>query len=208
MKSVKPLSTNAKAQRAFRERLKEKGLTPHQVYILPIHKKILDAVEQNLRQDMIPLSLTQLTLENLSAMTIAWNTKTLHNALSDQQESASWNPTLASDESGHAVAINFTMPESGDLPVVLAVSGLQILVSSILFPAKDVMEPNALNEAALRVSPNTHLTGVGIQTIGGEDFYVAYGQLSSCAPLDNVMEEIRSLSHNAIDFVRLFSSFL
>jgi uncharacterized protein len=195
-----PRTTPAQRQKAYRERLRERGLASYQVYIDPVHKPVLDAVEKALRHPSLPTLLHQLTLEHLSPMTIAWNTQTLHQALQDTAESAAWTPTV------HGDAVHLTLSEHGDLPVDIAVAGSQIFASAVLFPASQVTDRAAFNEAALKVSPLTSLTSIGILTIGGEDVYVAYGQLSACAPADNIVEEIRTLGHNALEFVSLFSS--
>ena len=197
----KPLPASAaQRQKAYRERLRERGLAGYQVYIDPRHKPVLDAVEKALRGKTLPVLLHQLTLEHLSAMTTPWNTQSLSQALQDNAESALWAPTV------HGEAIHLTLADHGDLPVDIAVSGTQIFASAVLFPAGAVTDRAGFNEAALKVSPLTSLTSVGILTINGEDVYVAYGQLSACAPADNVIEEIRTLGHNALEFVTLFSS--
>lgn len=199
------LSANALAQRQFRARMREKGLVPHQVYVLPMHKITLDAVEVALRHPLLPQSLATLTQDHLAAMTLAWTTTSLQQALLDQQRSAAWNPEFHNDTPD---SLTLVLPEHGDLPVHLAVAGQQIMASVVLFPATSVTDRAALNDAALRVGPHTVFSGVGIQRVGDEDIYIAYGQLSARSSLDSIIEEIEALGHNALDFVSVFSTFL
>lgn len=196
-------SSSAKAQREFRRRMLERGLVPRQIYVLPRHKATVDALEQALRQPVLPPALISLTQEHLNPMTIAWTPHTLHLALLDRHKTARWNPQFRNAE---VPTLSLSLPDHGDLPVHVGVVGQQVMVSAVLFPASQVRDRAALNEAALRLGPMSVFTAVGLQTIGGEEVYIAYGQLSSLSAVDTIVEEIEALGNNALEFVRVFAS--
>jgi uncharacterized protein YjfI (DUF2170 family) len=200
------LSKNALAQRAFRRRMRDRAWVPHQIYILAQHKNVLDAVESALRRPLLPASLLHLYQEHLTAMNQPWTTLSLYQALLDHRDTGAWSPTLHGE--GDTAALELTVPQLGDLRLHLAAAGGQIATSAVLFKAAHVKNIAALNDDALRVGPHTLLTSVGLLSLDGEDTYVAYGNLSSRSPLDMVVEELHTLSQNAIEFVRLFSSHL
>lgn len=202
LKETKSVSTNAKAQRAFRERLRQKGWMPYQVYILPEHKKVLDAVEKELRTEQLSSALYHLTLENLAVMSMNWTALSLYKAFSENQEATLFHPMLQEN------VLTLRLADKGDLRVDLAIVGNQILVSSIIVPASHIQDRSVFNDMALRVGFNTHLTNIGLDSINGEDVYVAFGQLSACAPLDNILEEIKALGFNTIEFIKMFQPFL
>ena len=131
-----------------------------------------------------------------------WDIRTLHEELSRSELTrAGARFELVGGES-----IVATMAEHGDLEIQLALSGEQIFVSAPLCRASQVRDRARFNEACLKLNPINPLSNIGLIEAGGDDLYVVFGELSSRAPLDNVVEEIRVLADNTIDAAEMFAS--
>lgn len=198
MKSVrsrKAPTPAALSQRAFRERMREKGLVPRQVFIRPHHREILATVELALREPVLPDRYRH--LEAYSAMSQPWTTPALHEALAEHviRERLSFTLNL---ERGSDPTIAITLPDHGDLVIHLMASGEQLFASTPLCMGSQVSDRAAFNDACLRLNPLNPLSNLGLQQIDGEDVYVVFGELSTRSPLANIVEEIDMLAHNTL----------
>lgn len=84
----------------------------------------------------------------------------------------------------------------------------QIVAETALFPASSVSDAAALNALILRSHQLVPLTTIGINNIGGDDYYVAFGSLSVDSKESVVVEEIETLFDNVTEFLDLFSEYL
>jgi uncharacterized protein len=105
-------------------------------------------------------------------------------------------------------AVNIVLPEHGDLTLHLAVSGEQIFVSTPLCRGSQVKDRHAFNDACLRLNPLNPLSNLGLQSVGGEDVYIVFGELSSRSPLPAVIEEIHVLADNTLQAAEAFADHL
>lgn len=104
---------------------------------------------------------------------------------------------------------NCLLIANGDgLDAWLAISGEQILVQSLLFATNEVKQPDALNDEILRTHMLFPLTTVGISTVAGEDYYTAFGALSSQSKAASIMIEIDTLFQNVAAFLDTFQEHL
>lgn len=188
-------SSSARSQRAFRERMRAKGLVPRQVFIRPHHREILATVELALREPVLPDLFRR--LETFSAMTQPWTTLALHEALAEHvaRERLPFQLTL---ERGADPTIAIALPEHGDLIVHLMASGEQLFASTPLCLGSQVNDRAAFNDACLRLNPLNPLSNLGLQSFDGEDVYVVFGELSTRSPLANIVEEIDVLARNTL----------
>jgi uncharacterized protein YjfI (DUF2170 family) len=83
----------------------------------------------------------------------------------------------------------------------LAISGEQILVESLLFSSNEVKDKMALNEEILKTHMIFPLTTVGISQVAGEEYYTAFGSLSSQSKEESVLIEIETLFQNVEAFL-------
>ncbi|GAB5380331.1 MAG: hypothetical protein Alis3KO_09830 [Aliiglaciecola sp.] len=90
----------------------------------------------------------------------------------------------------------------------LAISGEQIIVESLLFSTSEVKDKNALNEEILKTHMLFPLTTVGISTVADEEYYVAFGALSSQSKAESVMIEVATLFHNVAAFLDAYQDHL
>lgn len=91
---------------------------------------------------------------------------------------------------------------NGDgLDAWLAISGEQIIIESILFSSSEVKDRNALNDEILKTHMLFPLSTVGISQIGSDEYYTAFGALSSQSKQESVMIEISTLFHNVEAFL-------
>jgi hypothetical protein len=113
-----------------------------------------------------------------------------------------------------AEATQFSVVEEAGCLVVTNDEGLdafvtlgeqQILVESVLFPAANIADVAALNDQILRTQQLTPLTSVGLKKIDGEDYYIAFGALSTDSKDSVIIEEIDTLFANIDDFIELYS---
>jgi uncharacterized protein YjfI (DUF2170 family) len=109
----------------------------------------------------------------------------------------------------------FTIEKNGDSLAVTNEDGIdaflyfgaqQITVISPLFPASDIAEKERakLNETILKTHMVSPLTSMAINTINGEDYYVAFGALSVDSKLDVVIEEVDVLFANVPDLLEAY----
>jgi len=136
-----------------------------------------------------------------------WTTQSLYEALRSDT-SVDLEGIELSLVGGVDATVNITMHEHGDLAMHLAVSGEQIFVSSPLCLASQVKDRNAFNEACLRLNPVNPLSNLGLQSVGSEDLYIVFGELSSRSPLPAVVEEIHALADNTIQAAEAFADHL
>lgn len=94
------------------------------------------------------------------------------------------------------------------LDAYLAVSGEQIIVESILFAKSQVRNPVALNEQILKTHQVFPLSTICVNTVDGEDYYVAFGSLSSQSKEESVAIEVQTLFDNVSGFLDAYEEFL
>lgn len=90
----------------------------------------------------------------------------------------------------------------------LAISGEQILVESLLFSTAEVKDAAALNDEILRSHMIFPLTTVGISQVADEEYYTAFGALSSQSKSESVLIEIRTLFQNVEAFLDAYQDHL
>lgn len=84
----------------------------------------------------------------------------------------------------------------------------QIIIESALFPADSVADTAALNDLILRTHQLVSLTAISINKIDGQDYYVAFGALSSDSKDSVIIQEIETLFSNINDFLDLYGEYL
>ena len=135
-------------------------------------------------------------------MTPAWTTDALYQELAASELPAA-GVTL--EHAPGADTISATMREHGDLVIQLAASGEQIFVSAPLCRGSQVKDRHRFNEACLRLNPLNPLSNIGLVSVGDDDLYVVFGELSARAPLANVIEEIQVLADNTLAAAEAFA---
>lgn len=94
------------------------------------------------------------------------------------------------------------------LDAYLAISGEQILVESILFAKSQVKDAASLNETILKTHQIFPLTAVAITAVGEEEYYMAFGALSSQSKSESISKEVELLFLNISGFLDSYESFL
>ncbi|PSW22246.1 DUF2170 domain-containing protein [Photobacterium sanctipauli] len=123
---------------------------------------------------------------------------------------AELTPILSSHE-GWRVTENdsvLTIHNEDGIEAYLAVSGEQILVEILLFPAGQVADTAKLNEEILRTHKMFPLSTIGINTLDGESYYVAFGSLSSQSKAESIVIEVATLFRNVEAFIELYQDHL
>lgn len=88
------------------------------------------------------------------------------------------------------------------------VGSRQIIVEAALFAAASVKDTAALNNFILHTHQLMPLTTVCINTIDGEDYYIAFGALSVDSKDGVIIEEIETLFDNVTEFLDLYNEHL
>lgn len=101
----------------------------------------------------------------------------------------------------------FITNEDG-LDAYVAVSGEQIVVESILFAASAVNDSNALNEHILKTHQVFPLTTIGLTSVEDEDYYMAFGALSSQSKEESIIIEVETLFDNVAAFLDAYEDYL
>ncbi len=100
------------------------------------------------------------------------------------------------------------MANADGLDAWLAISGEQILVESILFSTDEVKDQDALNAEVLKTHQMFPLTTVGVTSIAGQEYYVAFGSLSAQSKESSILIEIDTLYQNVSGFIDAYQTFL
>ncbi len=90
----------------------------------------------------------------------------------------------------------------------LAISGEQILVESLLFPADQVKDKAALDHEILATHMLFPLSTVGISSISGEEYYTAFGALSAQSKAESIIIEVETLFQNVASFLDAYETHL
>ncbi|PTB31686.1 DUF2170 family protein [Photobacterium phosphoreum] len=90
----------------------------------------------------------------------------------------------------------------------LAVAGEQILVEAPLFPMAMVADIAKLNDTILRTHEMFPLTNISIHTVDGDDYYIAFGSLSSQSKQESILIEVATLFVNVEGFLDMYQSLL
>ncbi|MBD8879827.1 MULTISPECIES: YjfI family protein [Rhodanobacter] len=186
-------SPGAIAQRRFRERMRDMGLSPYQVFIREEHKEALSRIEQTLRLPTLP---SYVYLMDNQAMAHQWTTRSLFEALQASDYVKEGRARISLEHAPEAV-IHIEAHDHGDLPMQMLASGTEVHVSTVLCLASSVKDRGTFNDACLRLNPIYPLSNIGLSTVHGNDAYIVFGQLSALSPLANVIEEIHTLGHCA-----------
>ena len=102
-----------------------------------------------------------------------------------------------------------SLPEFGDLPVHVALSGDQLVVEAFLWPADQVLDRAGLNEQMLRLQKLFPFTTMALepQAHGGEG-YVMFAAMHACSSADDVIAEILTLADSVIQATEALASYL
>ncbi|AJR05098.1 DUF2170 domain-containing protein [Photobacterium gaetbulicola] len=118
---------------------------------------------------------------------------------------------LLSEHDGWAIEASeqtLIVRNEDNIEAFLAVSGEQILVEVLLFSADQVIDPVSLNNDILRTHKMFPLSTIGINEIGGRDYYVAFGSLSSQSKAESIVIEVATLFRNVEAFIELYQDHL
>lgn len=94
------------------------------------------------------------------------------------------------------------------LDAFIAISGEQILVETILFAKSQVNDSAGLNEEILKTHHIFPLTAVAMTTIDGDEYYMAFGALSSQSAPETLMIEVELLFSNLPGFLEAYEAYL
>ncbi|NVK72173.1 MAG: DUF2170 family protein [Oceanospirillaceae bacterium] len=126
-----------------------------------------------------------------------WNKDTLLKLIEIQPD---WDVTSEGD------CLNISNDEGID--VFVYIGNQQILVETPLFSSASVKDKNVLNDLVLRSHQLVPLTSICINKIGNEEYYVAFGALSTDSKDSVILEEIETLFNNVTEFLDLYSDYL
>jgi uncharacterized protein YjfI (DUF2170 family) len=94
------------------------------------------------------------------------------------------------------------------LDAYVAVSGEQIVVETVLFAKSQVKDTAALNSEILKTHQVFPLTTIAITSVEGEEYYAAFGSLSSQSKEESIMIEIETLFDNVTGFLDAYEDYL
>ncbi len=192
-------------QSRYRARLREKGYVKREIWIPPDYTKILKDCETALRVGVMPI-IPKTVPERKMSEDGNWTTETLCQALAQSGPAGDGSIEVELVE-GADPGILVTMTEFGDLPLLMSVSGGQILVDTLLWPVESVDNAAAFNELVLKSHKLVPLSTFGIRPgPDGKDYYEMFGSLSSGSILESVLFEIETLADNALQAAEAYQS--
>jgi uncharacterized protein YjfI (DUF2170 family) len=192
-------------QSRYRTRLREQGYIKREVWIPPDFAGVLKECEMALRAGIAPIISRDVTERQMN-QDHNWTTQTLCEALAKSTPADDGTIEVELVE-GADPGILVTMSDFGDLPLLISVSGGQIIVDTLLWPVDDVDNPAAFNEMILRTHKLFPLSTFAIRSgPDGKDYYELFGSLSAGSILDSVLFEIETLADNAIQAAEAYQS--
>ena len=192
-------------QSRYRARLRERGFVKCEIWIPPEFVEVLKDCQAALREGVIPF-IPKTVRERTMSQDEIWTTETLCAALA-QSEPASSGDFIVELVEGADPGILITMSEFGDLPLLMSVSGGQILVDTLLWPADDVADPAEFNAMILKTHKLLALSTFGIRAgPDGKDYYELFGALSAGSMLESVIFEIETLADNAMQVAEAYQT--
>ena len=192
-------------QSRYRARLRERGFVKREVWIPPEFVQILKDCQAALREGVIPF-IPKTVRERTMSQDENWTTETLCAALA-RSEPASSGDFVVELVEGADPGILITMTEFGDLPLLMSVSGGQILVETLLWPVDDVADAADFNTMILKTHKLLPLSTFGIRAgPDGKDYYELFGALSSGSILESIMFEFETLADNAMQVAEAYQT--
>ena len=135
-----------------------------------------------------------------------WTTDTLYQAIAHSEPAGEGAIEVELVE-GTDPGILVTMTEFGDLPLLMSVSGSQILIDTLLWPVEEVDNAAVFNEMILKTHKLLPLSTFGIRPgPDGRDYYEMFGSLSAGSILESVLFEIETLADNAMQAAEAYQS--
>ena len=205
MKDGRP-STSTAYVREFRERMRRAGLVKKDLWIRPEYAEDLARIEKQFR--LAPSeSEASIVAEVRAASGPVWTVPTLHQAL-EASAAVQAGAIEVRRVDGAETALHLVMREFGDLPIVVAVGGLQIIVQAVMWPVDHVTDAHAFNCFVLRTHKLVPLSTLGIEPVAGVPCYIMFGSLDTHSSLANILFEIETLAVNVIAAVDAYRAFL
>ncbi len=168
-----------------------------EVWIPPELTRALKDCETALRAGIIPI-VPEKPMETKMSGDEVWTTESLYEALANSTPATEGDFKVELVD-GTDPGILLTMSEFGDLPLLMSVSGSQIIVDTLLWPVEEVSDPAAFNSMILKTHKLFPLSTFGIQTgADGKEYYEMFGSLSAGSKLGSVIFEIETLADNAM----------
>ena len=203
--------TSAHYQRLHRQRLREQGLVKKEVWILPEHSAALQLLEKQMRQPhRLPGSITIQHQEGSMD-----NSKHAYRSIHDLAEELRRSPLASGGKlsievlEGTETSLLAVLPEFGDLPVHVALSGEQLVGEAYLWPANQVRDRAGLNEQMLRLQKLFPFTTMALepQALGGEG-YVMFAAMRATSSGDDIICEILTLADSVIQATEALAPYL
>ena len=203
--------TSAHYQRLHRQRLRDLGLVKKEVWILPEYGTELQRLEKLMRlsgarADSLAINHKEGTME--SATQAYWSVHSLAESLQRSvlvQEGKLHIEVLE----GADASVLATLPDFGDLPVHLALSGDQLVIEAFLWPADQVRDRAGLNEQMLRLQKLFPFTTMALEPLahGGEG-YVMFAAMRASSSEDDIICEILTLADSVIQATEALAPYL
>ncbi len=192
-------------QSRYRDRLRQQGYIKKEVWIPSNWTQVLKECESALRVGIVPIIPKMGKERNMNQIN-NWDTQTLFEALG-QSEPVAEDTIEVELVEGAEPGILLTMKEFGDLPILMSVSGSQIIVDTLLWPVGEAKDSAAFNTIALKTHKLLPLSTFGI-TRGpdDQDYYEMFGSLSSGSLLESIIYEVETLADNALQAAGAYQS--
>ena len=192
-------------QSKYRKRLREKGYVKREIWIPPDFAAVLKDCETALRAGVMPI-IPKTSLEKKMTQDENWTTESLLEALKQSGPAADGDFDVELVD-GADPGILVVMKEFGDLPVMISVSGSQIIVDTLLWPVAEVADTASFNEMILKTHKLFPLSTFGIGAgPDGRQYYEMFGSLSAGSILSSVIFEIETLADNALQAADAYRS--
>lgn len=203
--------TSAHYQRLHRQRLREQGLVKKEIWILPEYGATLQQLEKQMRQPHMPPGSMEFNRKEGTMESSKHAYYTIH----ELAEALRRSPLTQGDKlhievlEGAETSLLVSLPDFGDLPVHVALSGEQLVVEAFLWPADQVRDRAGLNEQVLRLQKLFPFTTMALEPLahGGEG-YVMFAAMRATSNSDDIIAEILTLADSVIQATEALATYL
>ncbi len=207
--------TSAHYQRLHRQRLREQGLVKKEVWILPAYSAALSLLEKQMRQPAAQPSSMAINRQEITMESSTHSPHIGYRHVHELADALRQTPQVQAGRlrievlDGADASVLATVPEFGDLPVHLALSGEQLVVEAFLWGTEDVRDKAGLNEQILRLQKLFPFTTMALEPRAhNHEAYVMFAAMRTSSASDDIVAEILTLADSVIQVTEALTPYL
>ena len=182
-----------------------------EVWILPEYSAVLHQLEKQMREPQAQHDAMDINRKEGAMDNTKHAYRNIHALAGELRQSALAQGGKLSIEvlEGADASLLAVLPDFGDLPVHVALSGEQLVVEAYLWPADQVRDAAGLNAQMLRLQKLFPFTTMALAPQGdGAEAYVMFAAMRASTNSDEIVAEILTLADSVIQATEALAPYL